>query len=71
LDEITAFVNPRPPSVPATLNITLDEYFATASLIGLLSASKREPNKQWAKDWSYEMADMMAAESARRRKRKR
>jgi hypothetical protein len=50
-------VNPRPPSVPATLSITLDEYFATASLIGLLSASKREPNKQWAKDWSYEMGD--------------
>lgn len=69
-EDVTAFVNPRPPAVPATLNITLDEYFATASLMGLISASKREPNKQWVKKWSFEMGELMAAESARRRRKR-
>lgn len=70
-DDVTAFANPRPPSVPATLHITIDEYFATASLMGLLAASRKEPNKKWAKDWSFEMGDIMAAESVRRRRRRK
>jgi hypothetical protein len=56
--------------VPATLHLSLDEYFATASLMGLLAASKDEPNKKWACRWSYDMADIMAKEAEKRRRRK-
>lgn len=66
----TGLANPRVPSVTATLDIRLDEYFAAASLMGLLASMGDEPDQDWARDWSFEMGKKMAAESVRRRKRR-
>lgn len=59
--------NPRIPSVPATLNLTLDEYFTATSLVGLLSSQTQEPNQRWCCDWSFKMGDTMARAARKRR----
>jgi hypothetical protein len=65
----TSWVNPRPPSVPATLALNLEEYFAAACLMGLLASQDDEPNHKWVRDWSFKMGAEMAREATRRRKR--
>lgn len=65
-----AFVNPRAPSVPATLDLTLREYFAATSLMGLLASMTDEPDQSWACSWAFRMGEKMAAESRRRRKKR-
>jgi hypothetical protein len=62
--------NPRTPAVPASLDINHAEYFAAATLMGLVGAQDDEPDKGWCRDWSFEMGEMMAAEAKRRRKRR-
>jgi hypothetical protein len=61
--------NPRTPAVPATLDITLDEYFTAASIMGLLASQVAEPDRQWCCDWSFKMGRTMAREAARRRRK--
>jgi len=60
--------NPRTPSVPATLDITLDEYFTATSLMGLLAGQIEEPSHKWCRDWSFKMGAMMASFARRRRR---
>lgn len=60
--------NPRTPAVPATLDITLDEYFAAASVMGLLASQVEEPDPQWCADWSFRMGRTLAREARRRRR---
>ncbi len=67
----TALANPRPPATPATLSLTLDEYFAAAATIGLLAAQEHEPDPEWAKNWSLDFGERMAREARRRRAKKR
>lgn len=67
---VTELQNPRSPSVPATLHLSLTEYFAASALIGLLSAQQKEPEMEWAARWALEMGHKMATESRRRRKRR-
>lgn len=64
-----AWKNPRTPSVPATLDLTLEEYFSAGALIGILSSQAEEPNQRWACDWSFQMGRAMAKEARRRRAR--
>jgi hypothetical protein len=64
----TALANPRPPSVPATLNLNLAEYFTAAALIGSLSAQTKEPDPKWACEWSFGLGERMASEAQRRRR---
>lgn len=61
--------NPRTPSVPATLDLTLDEYFTATSLMGLLASQAEEPDRQWCCDWSFKMGKTMAREARKRRAR--
>lgn len=61
--------NPRLPSVPATLELNLDEYFAAGALLGLLASQVDEPNRRWVRDWSFDMGGMMAKEARRRRRK--
>ena len=61
--------NPRPPSVPSSLDINLEEYYAGATLLGLLASQSEEPNKGWCRDWSFEMGEIMAACALRRRRK--
>jgi len=61
--------NPRTPGVPATLDLTLDEYFTATSLMGLLASQGEEPDLQWCRDWSFKMGRAMAVEARRRRRR--
>jgi hypothetical protein len=56
----------RAPARP--LLLTLEEHFATHSLIGLLAAQQHEPDPQWATDWSFRMGRTMAREALRRRR---
>ena len=65
-----ALLNPRAPAVPATLDITLEEYYAAAGAIGLLSAQLQEPDPRWASEWSLNFGATMAAEARRRRQNK-
>ena len=60
--------NPRTPAVPATLDITLDEYFAAASVMGLLASQIEEPDRQWSCEWAFKMGRTMAREARKRRK---
>ena len=63
-----ALTNPRPPAAPATLDITLEEYYAAAGAIGLLSAQIEEPDPEWVCEWSHKFGATMA-EAARKRRR--
>jgi hypothetical protein len=54
-------VNPRPPAVPVGLDLKIEEYFAAAGAIGLLSAQLEEPDQEWAARWSLEFGKTMAA----------
>lgn len=65
-----ALANPRTPSAPATLDLTLEEYFAAAALVGILSAQEREPDMDWAAEWAHRMGGVMAAESRKRRRKR-
>lgn len=67
----TRFSNPRTPSVPASLELTLEEYFAAAALVGLLSAQQDEPDMTWASKWASDMGKRMATESRKRRRRQK
>lgn len=60
--------NPRTPSVPATLELNLEEYFAATSLMGLLAAQSEEPDKRWCCTWSFAMGQRMASEARKRRR---
>lgn len=60
-------INARPPAVPATLNLTLAEYFSAAAVIGLLAAQHEEPPKDWISTWALDFGQHMAAEARRRR----
>lgn len=62
--------NPRGPSVPATLDLTLGSYYAATALMGLLASQVDEPNKDWACRWAFKMGEKMAAEDRKRRRRK-
>lgn len=64
----TALVNPRTPAVPATLDLRLEEYFASAALIGILAAQDEEPDKEWASEWAMEQGRIMAAKAREQRK---
>lgn len=67
----TALSNPRPPAVPASLDLTLEEYYAAAATIGLLAAQDVEPDPEWASKWSLDYGKRMAREARRRRERQR
>jgi len=62
--------NPRAPSVPASLDLNQEEYYAAASLIGLLSSQVDEPDHRWCCEWSFKLGRTMAAEAQKRRRRK-
>jgi hypothetical protein len=47
---LSGWRNPRTPSVPATLDINLDEYFTATSLMGLIASQVEEPNRRWCRD---------------------
>ncbi len=64
------FINSRPPSVPTTMDLRLNEYFAGAALIGVLASQADEPDPEWACEWSWKMGRKMAAQAAKARKRK-
>ena len=64
------FANPRPPAAPATLDLRLEEYYAAASIIGLLSAQLHEPDPEWVSKWALDFGEQMAAESRKRRSAK-
>jgi hypothetical protein len=63
----TGLKNPRTPAVPATLDLTLEEYYAAAATVGLLSAQDEEPDMVWVIQWTHEFGVRMAAESRKRR----
>lgn len=62
--------NPRTPAVPASLDLTLEEYYAAAALVGILGAQQHEPDMEWASNWAHQMGATMAAESRKRRKKR-
>lgn len=56
--------------MPATLHLALHDYYAAASLMGLLASMGDEPDQQWACDWSFKMGERMARASRKRAKQK-
>lgn len=61
----------HPPAVPATLELTLEEYYAAAAAIGLLAAQGDEPDPLWASQWALDFGTIMAAEARKRRAKRR
>lgn len=61
--------NTLPPSVPASLDLTLDEYFGAAALIGFLSAQLEQPEPKLAADWALNVGVVMAEKARKRRVR--
>lgn len=66
--EPTPLANPRPPALPASLDIQLHEYFAAAGVIGLLAAQGEEPDVEWAIKWSLKFGEKMAAQARGKKK---
>jgi len=56
--------------VTSTLDLTLEDYYACATLMGLLAAQKREPDRKWCCEWALEMGAKMAAASRKRRRKR-
>ena len=67
-DDATRPAWPRP--VPTMLDLRLNEYYVGAIITGLIASSDREPNKAWARKWSFDMGAELQAEALKRRKRK-
>lgn len=65
-----ALKNPRTPAVPATLDISQEEYFAAAALMGLLAAQMEQPDAEWAAGLALDFGATMAKKARQRRKRK-
>jgi len=59
----TDWANPRPPAVPASLALSLEEYFAAAALMGLLAAQQGEPDMEWCAEWALKMGRELAAKA--------
>ena len=60
----SALSNPRPPAVPATLNLTLGEYFAAKALPALIELCREDTLTNGTfpdhcARYAYEMADAM------------
>jgi hypothetical protein len=68
---VGAWVNPRPPSVPSTMDLRLDEYYAGAALIGVIASQGEEPDTKWVREWTWKLADQMCADALKRRRRTR
>lgn len=68
---LPSFMNPRPPSVPTTMDLRLYEYFAGAALMGVLASQAEEPDPKWACAWSMKMGRQMAAQAVKLRKRRK
>lgn len=66
----TPLVNPRPPAVPATLQLSLEQYYAGCGAIGILAAQGEEPDMDWIIEQSIEFGEKMAKGTRRRRHRK-
>ena len=62
----TALANPKPPAVPANLDLTLEQYFAACAAIGLLSSQHEEPDQDAAVQWTLEFGEKLARESRKR-----
>ncbi len=58
--------NPRPPTVPATLHLNLEQYYTACALIGLLSSQASEPNREWVANWSCDVGQAVALEAKKR-----
>lgn len=67
----TPLQNPRPPAVPASLDLTLEEYYTATALMGILSAQEHEPDIEWAAKWAADMGAAQAREMRKRRKSNR
>lgn len=63
----TALANPRPPAAPATLDLTLEEYYAAAGAMGLLAAQGEECDPEWAAEWALKFGVKLAAKARERR----
>lgn len=50
--------------------ICLEDHYAAAALIGLLSAQAEEPREAWARQWSLDIGEKMAREARQRRRRR-
>ncbi len=64
--EQTSVTNPKPPTVPATLHINLEQYYTACALIGLLSSQASEPNREWVANWSCDVGQAVAVEAKKR-----
>ena len=62
--------NPKPPALPATLHLTLEEYYAAAGAMGLLAAQGEECDPEWASEWALNFGAVMARAARERRKKR-
>lgn len=62
--------NGNRPRTPKTPEICLEDHYAAAALIGLLSAQAEEPREAWAREWSLDIGEKMAREARERRRRR-
>ena len=58
--------NPRAPAVPASLNLSIEKYFAACALMGITSAQVEEPDKEWLAQWALDMGEVMARKAKKR-----
>jgi len=55
--------------VPVALDLTLEEYYSAAAIMGLIASQHDEPNKKWACQWAFDLGEKMANEARRRRRK--
>ena len=65
-----ALLNPKSPSVPATLDLTLEDYYTSSAVIGMLASQFGEPNREWACRWVLDFGEKLARASRKRRRKR-
>lgn len=52
------------------LDLRLNEFYAGAIITGIMAAADRQPDRKWARKWTFDLAAELQAEAMLRRKRK-
>jgi hypothetical protein len=60
---------PRTRTVPATVHLTPEEYFAAAAALVVLSGSDKAPTRGWVQDRALDFVDEMTTRARARRGR--
>jgi hypothetical protein len=57
---LAALVNPRVPSVTATMNLNLEAYYIGATVAGFMAGQRRQPDIEWGTNYCMQFGEVLA-----------